>query len=169
MMPGVIVLAQDIARETFEFPRVVVSRGEAGHQCLAETAAAQGRDAGWQHMLGRATVDAHGLAVETQFAGVAGGTGDVQKLFLAARILMTGETDGQVARVVWRGFLARIDQKTKACEVFGSGESFLREGQFEGVEPVIAQAFDLGALRREVVGLAVCGAPLLQVMHLLRR
>ncbi|MCY1370666.1 hypothetical protein D9M69_577660 [compost metagenome] len=43
----------------------------------------------------------------------------------------------------------------------------LREGQFEGSEPVIAQAFDLSALGREVISISIGGAPLLQVMHLL--
>ena len=123
LMPGLVVLPQNVSCETFELPRVVVSRGQTGDQCLSETAALQRRNAGRQHMLRRAAVDAHGLALEAQFTGVAGGAGDVQKLILAAGVLMPGKADGQVTRVVRCGFLAWVDQETKACEVFGSGES----------------------------------------------
>lgn len=169
LMPGVVVLTQHVAGETFEFPRVVVSRGQTGYQCLSEAATAECRNAGGQNVLRRTSVNAYGLAVEAQLAGVAGGAGDVQKLIRAARVLMTGEAHGQVTGVVGRGFLPGIDQKTEACEVLRSGKSLLRKRQFERVEPVVAQAFDLSALGREVVGLAVSRAPLLQVMHLLRR
>ncbi|MCY1457934.1 hypothetical protein D9M71_752710 [compost metagenome] len=44
----------------------------------------------------------------------------------------------------------------------------LRKGQFQGGEPVVAQALDLGPLGREIVALALFGAPLIQVVHLLR-
>ncbi|VVO17496.1 hypothetical protein PS723_03929 [Pseudomonas fluorescens] len=39
-------------------------------------------------MLGRASVDAHRLAIKTQLADVAGGTGNIQKLFFTARSTM---------------------------------------------------------------------------------
>ena len=37
---SVVVIAQNASREAFEFPRVVVSRGQTGDQCLSETATA---------------------------------------------------------------------------------------------------------------------------------
>ncbi|MNL02998.1 hypothetical protein D3C87_1235220 [compost metagenome] len=45
----------------------------------------------------------------------------------------------------------------------------MRERQFEGLKPLVAQAFDLRALGGEVIGLSVFFSPLVQVMHLLRR
>ncbi|MNN36724.1 hypothetical protein D3C81_1506290 [compost metagenome] len=120
-------------------------------------------------MLRRAAVDTHGLALETQLTGVASRAGDIQKHIRAPRILVPGKACREVAGVVRCRFLARVHQETEAGEVFGGGEALLREGQFEGGEPVVAQAFDLSALGCEVIGLAIGGAPLLQVMHLLCR
>ena len=64
-------------------------------------------------MLRRAAVDAHGLAVEAQFTGVASGAGDVQILLRTAGILVSGKTDRQVAGVVRRGFLPGSIRKPK--------------------------------------------------------
>ena len=164
-----VVIAQNIFGETLEFPRVVVSRGQTRDQGLSETATAQCRNAGRQDMLRRTTVNSHGLALEAQFASVAGGAGDIEIMLGATGIRVAGEADRQIAGVVRRGFLLWINQKTEACEVFRGRETLLREGQFQRLEPFIAQAFDLCALRREVVGLAFLLAPLLQVMHLLGR
>lgn len=61
-------------------------------------------------MLGLASVDAHRLAIKTQLAGVAGGTGNIQKLIFTARILMTREAYRQVARIVRVGLLRRVDR-----------------------------------------------------------
>ncbi|MNZ43489.1 hypothetical protein D3C78_610920 [compost metagenome] len=168
-MARLVVLAQYVACETFEFPRVVVGRDQAGDQGLSETAPFERRNAGRQDMLRRTAVDTHGLPLEAQFAGVAGRTGDIQKHIRAVGILMPGKACGEVAGVVRRRFLAGVHQKAEAREVLGGGKALLREGQFEGGEPVIAQAFDLGALGGEVISLSVDGAPLLQVMHLLSR
>ena len=120
-------------------------------------------------MLCGAAVDAYSLTVETQFTGVASRASYVQILLGAARILVSCETDRKVARVVWRGFLLRINQKAKACEVFRGGEALLREWQLQCLEPLIAQPFDLCALGREVIGLPLLFSPLIQVMHLLGR
>lgn len=98
-------------------------------------------------MLRRPAVDPHGLAVEAQFAGVAGSAGDIEVLLGTAGVLMARETDRQIARIVRRGFLLRINQKTEACEVFRGRETLLREGQLQRLEPFIAQAFDLRPLR----------------------
>ncbi|MNZ95365.1 hypothetical protein D3C78_1145110 [compost metagenome] len=40
LVAGVVVLAQYLAGEALEFPRVVVGRRETGDQCLPETATA---------------------------------------------------------------------------------------------------------------------------------
>ena len=82
--------------EAVELPRVVISRCKAGNQSLAETSAAQGRNAGWQHMLGRTAVDTQGLAFEMQLAGVAGGAGDVQVLGIAAAFLCRAKPTGRL-------------------------------------------------------------------------
>ncbi|MNP48697.1 hypothetical protein D3C76_1428340 [compost metagenome] len=118
-------------------------------------------------MLCGTAIDTHGLAFEPQFSGVAGGTGNIQKLFFAAGILMAGEAYRQVSRVAWRGFLRRIHQETESRQVLGRGEALLRKRQFKGVEPGVAQALDLGTLGREIERLTVVGAPLRQVMNLL--
>ena len=117
-------------------------------------------------MLGRATVDAYCLAIEVQFTGVAGRTRDVEILLGAAGILVPGETYRQIARVVRRGFLLRVDQKAKAREVFRGGKTLLRERQLQRLKPFVTKAFDLRPLRSEVVGLALLLSPLVQVMHL---
>ncbi|MCY1174161.1 hypothetical protein D9M73_143500 [compost metagenome] len=169
MVARLVVLAKHVACEALEFPRVVVSGGEAGHQGLSETAAFERRNTGRQHMLRRAAVDTQGLTLVAQFTGVAGRAGDIQKHIRATRVLVPGKACREVAGVVRRRFLAGVHQKAEAREVVGGGKALLREGQFEGGEPVIAQAFDLGALGGEVISLSVDGAPLLQVMHLLSR
>ena len=46
---------------------------------------------------------------------------------------MPGETHGQVAGVVRRGFLLWINQKTEASKVVRGGETLLGKGQFQGV------------------------------------
>ncbi|MNM55089.1 hypothetical protein D3C81_662210 [compost metagenome] len=118
-------------------------------------------------MLRRAAVDTQGLTLVAQFTGVAGRAGDIQKHIRAPRVLVPGKACREVAGVVRCWCLAGVHQETEAGEVFGGGEALLREGQFEGSEPVIAQAFDLSALGREVISISIGGAPLLQVMHLL--
>ncbi len=120
-------------------------------------------------MLRRTAIDAHGLAFETQFPGMAGGTGNIQKRIRASGILVPGKAHRKISGVVRRGFLIGIDQKAEACEVFRRGESLLREGQLKRREPIVVQAFDLRALRCEIVGLTVGIAPLVEIMHLLRR
>ncbi|MNP50890.1 hypothetical protein D3C76_1451800 [compost metagenome] len=76
-------------------------------------------------MLRGTAVDAHGLTVQAQFTGVAGGAGNIQKCIRAAGILMPCEAHGQVAGVVRRGFLLGVDQETEAREVLRRGESLL--------------------------------------------
>jgi len=82
---------------------------------------------------------------------------------------VAGETDRQVAGVrrTWR--LRRVDQKAEAGQVFGGGEAIGAERQLQRSEPVVLQAFHLGALRRVVVALAVRVAPLLEIVQGLRR
>jgi hypothetical protein len=86
-----------------------------------------------------------------------------------AGILMSGETDRQIAGIVCRClFAAGSTRKPKRARYSGEAKSLLRERQFERLEPLVAQAFDLRALGREVVGLPLIFCPLVQVMHLLR-
>lgn len=120
-------------------------------------------------MLCSAAVDAQGLAIEVQLAGVAGGTGDIEKLVVAAGILVPGEADGQVARVLGCGLLSRVHEETETRQVGRFGKTLLGKRQLQCSEPVIAQALDLGALGREVVDLSVGGGPLVLVVHLLHR
>ncbi len=97
-------------------------------------------------MLRRAAIDTHGLALESQFTGVASRAGDIQKHIRAPRILVPRKACGEVAGVVRCRLLAGVHQETEAGEVFRGGEALSGEGQFEGGEPVVAQAFDLSAL-----------------------
>ncbi|MNZ95364.1 hypothetical protein D3C78_1145100 [compost metagenome] len=117
-------------------------------------------------MLRRATIDSYRLALEAQFAGMTRRAGDIQELVGAARVLVPRKPYRQVAGIGRRGFLRRIDQEAEARQVLRRCEALLRKRQFEGGEPVVAQAFDLGALGCEVIRLALGGAPLIQVMHL---
>ena len=164
---GVVLIPQDLVGKALELPWVVIGSGQAGDQGLAETATTQRGNAGGQYVLRRATVDAQGLALEVQFAGVAGRTGDIQVLSLAVGVLVPGEPYRQVARVLRGGHLFGIDQEAKARQVLRRGKALLGERQLQGGEPVVVQAFYLSALGREVVGLAVGGTPLLLVVHLL--
>ena len=121
-------------------------------------------------MLCGAAIDAHGLTFEAQLAGVASSAGDVQiMLGGVAGILVPGKTDGEVAGVVRASFLLRVDQEAETGEIFRGGEALLGEGQFQCLEPLVTQAFDLRTLGREVVGLPLLFAPLIQVTYLLRR
>ncbi|MNI35019.1 hypothetical protein D3C73_890300 [compost metagenome] len=120
-------------------------------------------------MLRRTPINTDRLAFEAQLAGVASGARNIQKLIFAAGVLMPRKAYRQVARVVRRGFLVRIDQEPETCQVLRRGEALFGKRQLQRSEPLITQAFDLSALGREIVGLAVARAPLLQVMHLLRR
>ncbi|MNL02997.1 hypothetical protein D3C87_1235210 [compost metagenome] len=115
----VVIFPQHQAGKPLELPWVVVSRRQAGDQCLSETAATQCRNAGWQYMLRCATINTHRLAVEPQFAGVASGASYVQILRRASGISVPGEAHGQVAGIAWRGFLPRINQETEASQVLG--------------------------------------------------
>jgi len=168
LMLRIILIAQYGAGEALEFPRVVIRSSEAGDQRLAEAAAAQGRYTRWQYMLCRGTVHAYRLAFEAQFAGVAGCAGDIQILHIAAGVLVAGEADGQVARVGSTGLLLGVHQKAKARQVLGGREGLFGKRQFQGGEPVVMQAFNLGALGGVVVGLAFSRAPLIQIVQLLR-
>jgi len=118
-------------------------------------------------MLGRTAVNPQGLTFEMQLAGVAGGAGDVQVLNVAARVFMSGKTYRQVAGVLRGGHLLGIHKETEARQVLWRGKTSLGERQLQGGEPVVMQAFYLGALGREVIGLAVGGAPLILIVHLL--
>lgn len=164
---GIVLIAEHLAREALELPRVVIRCREAGDEGLAETAAAQRGHTGRQHMLGRAAIDAQGLALEAQLAGVAGGAGDVQVFNAAAGVGVPGKPHRQVAGVLRGGHLFGIDQEAEARQVLRRGEALFGKRQFQGSEPVVMQALDLGALGREVVGLAVGGTPLILVVHLL--
>ena len=163
-----ILIAQHGTGEALEFPRVVVGRGEAGYQRLAKAAAAQGRHARWQYVLGRGAVNPHSLAFEAQFAGVAGGAGDIQIFHVAAGVLVAGKAHWQVARVGGTGLLLGVYQKAEARQVFGGGKRLFGKRQLKGAEPVVMQAFNLGALGGVVIGLAISRAPLIQVVQLLR-
>jgi len=101
-----------------------------------------------------------------QFAGVAGGAGDVQVFGIVAGILVPSEADRQVAGVLCAGYLLGVDQEAEACQVLRGGEALFGKRQFQRGEPVVMQAFYLGALGREVIGLAVGGTPLVLVAYL---
>ncbi|MCY1274714.1 hypothetical protein D9M70_233430 [compost metagenome] len=163
-----VAFAKDLSGETVELHRIVVSEGHAHPQRLTETAAAQRGHGGGQRMQGGAAVDANGFALVTQLAGVAGGAGDVQVMLAGVEIGMPSEADRQVARVQLGGLLSGIDKKTEAGEVVGAGQSVAGEGQFQGDEPVVTQAFNLRALRRVVVGLPGLAAPLVKIAQLAR-
>ncbi len=113
----------------------------------------------------RPTVDADGLALVAQLAGVACRAGDIQISATGLVILMTGEADRQVAGVQRGGFLRGVDQKAEAGEVVGRGEPVPAEGPLQCTEPVVLQPLNLSALRRVVVGLPLRGVPLLQIMQ----
>jgi len=121
----IVLIAQHRAGETLEFPRVVISRCKAGYQRLAKTAAAQGRYAGWQHVLCRGAVNAQCLAFEPQLAGVTGCAGDIQVLHGAARVLVTSKTHWQIGRVGGTGLLLGSNQKAKARQILGCCERLL--------------------------------------------
>ena len=120
-------------------------------------------------MHGGAAVDAQRLALVAQFAGVAGGAGDVQVAGAGLLVAVLAEAHRQVAGVEVAGLLLRIDEEAEAGEVFGGGEGFFGEGQFEGGEPVVVQAFHQGTLGRVVEALAGLVLPLRQVAYLARR
>ena len=124
---GLVAIAQHLAGEALKFPWVVIGRGQAGDQSLAEAAAAQGGHAGWQHMLRRSAVDPQSLALEVQFAGVAGGAGDIQVLNVAASVFMAGKPYGQVAGVLCGGHLLGIHQEAEARQVLRRGKASLGE------------------------------------------
>ncbi|MCY1427963.1 hypothetical protein D9M71_438330 [compost metagenome] len=116
-------------------------------------------------MLGAAAIDTYGLALVAQLTGVAGGARNVQVLGIVAEVLVAGEAHRQVAGVLSAGLLRRIDEKTKPPQVLWRGEALAGKGQLQGREPVVMQAFYLGALGCVVVRLAVGFAPLLQKMQ----
>ncbi len=118
-------------------------------------------------MLRRAAIDAQRLSFDPQFAGMASGARDVQVLLIVAGIQVAGETHRQIAGVVRGRLLVGIDQETEARQVLGGGETLLRERQFQRGKPVVTQAFYLGALGGVVVDLAVVGAPLIEIVHLI--
>ena len=169
LVTGFIVVAQNRAGKALKFPGVVIRGCQACDQRLAKAAAAQGRYAGRQHVLRRATVNAQRLAFVTQLAGVAGRAGDVQILNGAAGVLMASEANGQVGRIGGAGLLLRVDQKAKPRQILRRSEALRREGQLKGTEPVVMQAFHLGALGRVVIKLPIRLAPLVLVVHVLRR
>ncbi len=165
-MTRLVVVPQHRLGEALEFDRVVIGEGHTHTQRLAEAAALQGGHGGGQRVQGGTAVDTDGLALVTQFAGVAGGAGDIQELRATFHVLVTSETDRQVAGIERAGLLLRIGKEAKASQVVGSGEFVGGEGQLQRSEPVVAQAFDLGALRCVVVGLARFLIPLAEVMDL---
>ena len=60
-------------------------------------------------MLCRRAVDSQGLAFIAQFACVAGCASDVQVLRVTARVLMAGESYGQIGRIGRAGLLRGIN------------------------------------------------------------
>ncbi len=164
-----VAFAEDFPGEAVELERVVVGGGHARAERLAEGAAAQGRHGGGDGVHGGAAVDAQRLALVAQFAGVAGSAGDVQVAGAGLLVAVLAEAHRQVAGVEVAGLLLRIDEEAEAGEVFGGGEGFFGEGQFEGGEPVVVQAFHQGALGRVVEALAGLVLPLRQVAYLARR
>ncbi|MCY1508880.1 hypothetical protein D9M68_432040 [compost metagenome] len=160
-----IAIAQHLFGEAAELQRVVVGEGHAHAQRLTKAAAAQGGHGGGQGMQRGTAVDAHGLALVAQLAGVAGGAADVEVVDAGFLVLVARHAHRQVAGVLRCGDLFRIYQETEARQVFRAGEAVAGEGQFQGGEPLVAQALNRGALRRVVVGLARLVAPLVQIVQ----
>ncbi|MNN34248.1 hypothetical protein D3C81_1480460 [compost metagenome] len=164
-----VTLAQHRLGEAAELERVVIGEGHTHAQRLAEAAATQGGHGRGEGMQGGATVDTHGLALIAQFTGVAGGAADIEVVRAGLGVLVAGQAHGQVAGVLRRGLLLRVDQEAKACQVLGTGELVVGKWQFQRDEPVIAQALNQGALGGVVVSLALLLTPLVEVVQLARR
>lgn len=84
-------------------------------------------------MHGGAAVDAQRLALVAQFAGVAGGAGDVQVAGAGLLVAVLAEAHRQVAGVEVAGLLLRIDEEAEAGEVFGAAKGSSEKGSSRAV------------------------------------